>query len=62
MITTRYVREKIAPPSVDLVRVINEYHQILEERRIEHNLKFAPYRPWREEVNPSVNNLHRRRR
>jgi hypothetical protein len=61
MITTRYVWQKTPPPMVDLARVIDEYHQILERLRNEHNLKFAPYRPWREENNPKVNNLHRRR-
>jgi hypothetical protein len=58
MITTRYVQEKVPPPQVDLMRVIKEYHRVLEELRVNHNLLFAPlYRPFswpKEEVNPSV--------
>jgi hypothetical protein len=58
MITTRYVREKVPPPQADLVKAIEAYHQVLEERRVNHNLLFAPlYRPFlwaKEEVNPLV--------
>jgi hypothetical protein len=47
MITTRYVQPKVPPPQVDLDRVLAEYHLLLEERRVNHNLLFAPmYRPF----------------
>lgn len=47
MITTRYVQPKVPPPQVDLDRVLEHYHRVLEERRVNHNLLFAPmYKPF----------------
>lgn len=58
MITTRYIQERVPPPQADLAKAIEDYHRVLAERRINHNLLFAPlYRPFswaKEEVNPSV--------
>lgn len=58
MITTRYVRERVPPPQADLTKAIEEYHRVLEERRVNHNLLFAPlYRSFswpKEEVDSSV--------
>ena len=47
MITTRYVQPKVPPPQADLDRVLEYYHRVLEERRVNHNLLFAPmYKPF----------------
>lgn len=58
MITTRYVQPKIPPPQADLDEVLEHYHRVLEERRVNHNLLFASmYKPFlwpKDEVNPKV--------
>ena len=42
--TTRYVQPKLKyyTPTNELDEAIRAYHQLLEERKMEHNLYFAP--------------------
>lgn len=47
MITTRYIQPKVPPPLADLDKAIRDYHLLLEEKRVNHNIMFAPlYKPF----------------